>query len=296
MAGAQPDPSLHESLLHGAPAPSDRRPESRWAYPLWGLLLVSVFVLFHSSVLLVWNTPSKGLAKPFHRTFLKTIQGYEYFRGTRNSQSWGMFAPNPTRTNTFVRVFVEDQDGVLWDFEQDIWGEDRYPYAWYDRRGKVNRRIDNKKKYQRIYGAWVCRQWERTHDGESPKSVSFVKRWTRVPHPNTVIKAGGWDQWDEDHFKQKQQETITCKTAVHGTLPNELRKRYGLDLIDEDEDFRDVSSRTWWDKQERKRKAAEKKAKREAAQAARLEQRSSKRRQPTQLDARGPLRSKAVED
>ncbi|PRQ04665.1 hypothetical protein ENSA5_05790 [Enhygromyxa salina] len=292
--GADAGP-LHESLLHAAPARVERRASSRWAYPLWGVLVVSLFVLYHVSVLLVWNSPGKGLAKDFHKTFLKQVKGYEYFRGTRNNQSWAMFAPNPNRTNTFMRVFVEDQSGELWDFEQDIWGEDRYPYFWYDRRGKVNRRIDGKKHYQRIYGAWVCREWARQNNGEAAKSVTFVRRWTRVPKPQEVLaKKGGWNQWEAPH-KQTEQETITCKTVVHGQLPNELRERYGLAPIDEEKEFRQVRTRTWWDKAERERERLEREAKRTQAREDSKNNKEAKTEpagtEPTvKLDARGPLR------
>jgi len=265
---------LHETLLRGVCVPSERRPAKRWAYPLWAILAVSVFVLYHTAVLLVWNTPGTGLAKEFHSGFLKQVRGYEYFQGTRNTQSWAMFAPNPNRTNVFVRVFVEDAEGEVWDFNQDIWEQDRYPYIWYSRRGKINRRIDNNKSFQRIYGAWVCREWERSHAGEAPKSVQFVRRMTRVPAAETVIAAGGWDQWAAD-AKQVEQETVTCKTAVHGTLPNELRERYGLELMDDTTAGRETAGRrppklvshTWWDKQEAERKRAEKAAKRDAPPA-----------------------------
>jgi hypothetical protein len=267
MSPAPSGLELSESLLHGQAIPSERRPASRWAYPLGGLLLVSVFVLYHSSVLLVWNSPGKGFAKQFHASFLKELKGYDYFKGTRNTQSWEMFAPNPNRTNNFVHVYVRDQYGQEWDFEQDIWAEHRYPYFWYDRRGKINRRIDGKKSLQRIYGAWVCREWERQHGGEAATSVTFIRRVTKVPEAREVIDNGGWDQWTAP-FKQTEQETVTCKTVVHGSLPNELRERYGLPLIDEEQHFLAVSDRTWWDKQEHERLRAE----REAKQAAVREQ------------------------
>lgn len=251
--------TLHESLLHGDAVASERRPGSRWAYPLWGIVVVSVFVLYHASVLLVWNLPSKGLVKTFHSSFLEQTKGKRYFSGTRNNQSWAMFAPNPNRTNNFVHVYVEDLEGELWDFEQDIWAEDRYPYLWYSREGKINRRIDGKKHFQRIYGAWVCREWERQHEGQPAKVVRFVRRATRVPHAKEVLAKGGWDQWQAPS-EQTEQETITCKTAQHGQLPNELRVRYGFEPRDEVEEkrvFRDVTIRTWWDKAEDARKRAE---------------------------------------
>ncbi len=79
-----------------------------------------------------------------------------------------------------------------------------------------------------------------------------------------------------------------CKTIPHGTLPNELRERYGLPPIDEDKDFRDVRFHTWWDKAERERKKAEREAEREAARE-RWENRKTER--SATLDARGPVRN-----
>jgi hypothetical protein len=255
-------------LLHQDAVASGRRPGSLWAYSPLGILIVSAFVLYHVSVLLVWNMPGKGLAKSFHSSFLEQTKGKLYFGGTRNTQSWAMFAPNPNRTNNFVHVYAEDLDGQLWDFEQDIWALDRYPYLWYSRMGKINRRIDGKKSFQRMYGAWVCREWERQHEGTPAKSVSFVRRITRVPHAKEVLERGGWDQWQAP-FEQTEQETITCKTVLHGQLPNELRVRYGFEPRDEKDEarvFRDVNLRTWWDKAEDQRKRDE----RAAEQAARL--------------------------
>jgi hypothetical protein len=243
---------LRESLLRGEPAPSGPRARSPWAYTPWGILVVSLFVAYHAAVLLVWNSPNVSLTKPFHKQFLTAIKGYEYFGGTHNSQSWEMFAPNPNRTNAFVRVLVVDQNGELWDFEQDIWELDRYPYLWYSRMGKINRRIDGKKHYQKLYGAWVCREWER-RNGEPAREVAFVRLWTVVPTSQDVIASGGWDQWQAP-MKQTEQETISCKSTIHAQLPNELRERYGLPLLeDEEQTFRPIVQKTWWDKQEEER-------------------------------------------
>ncbi|MFV8753720.1 hypothetical protein ACNOYE_24460 [Nannocystaceae bacterium ST9] len=256
---AEPTPSLTDSLLHAEPAPSERAPGRRWSYPQWAAFVVSLFIAYHTIVLLVWNLPAKGLNQTFHKTTLDTLKGFAYFNGTRNSQSWAMFAPNPNRDNTFIKVFVEDQNGETWDFGQDIWGNERYPYLWYDRRGKVNRNLNNKKNNQQIYGAWVCREWERLHGGEPAKSVTFVRRYTMVPKPRVIIENGGWEPWN-DQYKQKAQETITCKTTPGAQLPNELRERYGLPPIDE-KLIRPIQNRTWVDTREAERKKAEREAK-----------------------------------
>lgn len=241
--------SLRESLLHDEPVAVEPRARSRWAYAPWGILAVSVFVLYHASILLIWNAPNIELTKAFRKDFLTLVQGYAYFNGAHNNQSWEMFAPNPTRTNNFIRVLVEDKHGELWDLEHDIWEVERYPYVWYSRNGKINRRIDGKKNYQRMYGAWVCREWERTHGGEPAKRVSFVQITTQVPHSADVIKNGGWDQWQAPR-KQVEQETIVCRTTTHAQLPNELRERYGLPVLEnEDKWFRPIRQKTWWDQQ-----------------------------------------------
>ena len=272
MASADASPPLFESLLHGDPTSVEPRPQSRWAYPLWGILFLTVFVAYHSMSMLVWNLPNKGLVKDFNKQYVDVSRSRHYFNAAQLHQSWAMFAPNPTRANVFIRVFVEDQQGELWDFEQDIWEEDRYPYWFYDRRGKVNRRLDGKKNYQTIYGAWVCREWERQHDGEPARAVTFVKRWTKIPSPQEVLKKGGWDQW-EAPYKQNEQETITCKTTTNAQLPPYLRERYGLPPLEDDKAFRPVRQQTWWDRAEAERKKQE----REAETAARREKLQAER-------------------
>lgn len=290
-AATAAEPALEATLLHAEPECVEPRHPSEWAYPLAGLLLATLFVAYHAGVMLIWNVPNKGLSKQFHSVFLKSTKGYDYFRGTRNNQSWAMFAPNPTRTNAFVHVYVTDAEGHEWDYNEDIWEVDRYPYIWYDRGGKVNRRIDGKKTYQRIYGAYICRQWERFHEGEAAVSVRFVKRWTKVPEARDVIKLGGWNQW-EAPATLKEQETIECATIPNGQLNNDLRERYGIERVDPDP-FVPVKTRSWYDKQQIEAKREAKKAerekksreRREAAEKAKIEGTSERIR-----DARGPVR------
>jgi hypothetical protein len=159
----------------------------------------------------------------------------------------------------FIRVLVTDQAGDTYDLKHDIWEVDRFPYLFYDRMGKINRRIDGKSSYQRIYGAWVCREWEREH-GELPKSVQFVKVWTVVPTPEQSRHMGWtWDPWLLPS-KQKEQDRIDCKTTVHAQLPPELRERFGMKPAEEGH-FRDIRVTTWWTKLEQERKRLERQQK-----------------------------------
>jgi len=259
----------------------DEKSRSRWAYSLVGMFIVSLFIAYHTSILLTWNTPSSGLGKTFHSKLISKLDGRNYFGATSNSQSWSMFAPNPNRTNVFIRVLVEDRQGDVWDMEHDIYGKDRYPYWFYDRMGKINRRIDGKKGYQRVYGAWMCRQWALNHDGKTPRAVKFVKKYTRIPTPQQVLKRGQWgyDPWKLP-TRQKEQETILCDSTPHAQLPNWMRARHGLPEL-EDDGFRDINIRTWWD-------TAEAKAKRERFEAERQER--AEKAEVLEMESRAEIR------
>ncbi|MCH9679850.1 MAG: hypothetical protein K0V04_00325, partial [Deltaproteobacteria bacterium] len=158
--GAEEALGLAQTLL-AAPIASDDRPGRRWAYSTWFQLVVSVFVLYHAAILLVHNLPSKGLVKGAQKIFNQEpklwppkefkfgLHANRYWRATGNTQSWAMFAPNPHRSNIFMKVMVKDDAGEVWDLKHDIYGKRTYPYLWYDRMGKINRRIVDQKGYRR---------------------------------------------------------------------------------------------------------------------------------------------------
>ncbi len=139
-------------------------------------------------------------------------------------------------------------------------GKDRHPYVFYDRMGKINRRINDKKGYQRIYGAWVCRAWEKEH-GELPREVRFVRKWTKVPEPDKVPSKAtegrrfGYNPWKLPS-KEDQQSTINCARTPHAQLPPSLRERFGMDPAPEDH-FRGIQLDTWYTKAEREREREE---------------------------------------
>ena len=270
-----------EGLAHGllhAPIPEPERPR-KWAYATWAIVLVSVFVAYHATILLVHNLPNGGLSQGLHKWFNEphevevfgkkwkpTLAMRTYMTATGNTQSWAMFAPNPHRSNTFMKVLVKDKDGEVWDMAHDIYGRRRYPYLFYDRMGKINRRIIEQKGYRRHYAAWVCREWERTHGGEAAIEVQFVKMWTRVPPPEQLIKEAGGNPlkmgYDPMELKlfQREEDAVRCRTTRHAQLPNALRERYGLPLLeDEAKVFRPVVQRTWWDKKETSERVKERK-------------------------------------
>jgi hypothetical protein len=218
----------------------------RWAYGPVATALVSLFILYHTVTLLQHTTPSAGLAQKFSKTLGEALQAGGYMRATSNIQSWSMFAPNPHRSNMFLQVFVELEDGSVIDLEHDMYGRREYPYLIYDRMGKINRRLIEQDRYQRHYAAWVCRDWALKHGGEMPARVQFVKMWTKVPHPAKVIPTMGFDPMELKLTKERLA-SVECATTQHAQLPDEIRARHGLPPLPEGA-FRDVPVQTWWDK------------------------------------------------
>lgn len=265
---------LGDTLLH-QPRPDDDRPRERWAYRPLVMLLVSLAVGYHALVLLVHNLPGKGLAREVHTFFNEKLQSSNYMRATGNSQSWAMFAPNPHRSNMFMKVLVKDAAGEIWDIKHDMYGKRSYPYLFYSREGKINRRLIEEKGYRRHFAAYVCRQWEMEHEGEAPEEVQFIKMWTQVPAPDKTgprrVDSDGDGTKDsiyvgydpmQLHLNQREEDTIRCSSSYHGQVPEEIRERVGLPPTNSGR-FRDVHVRTWWDN----KKAKEKQAERDAAKS-----------------------------
>lgn len=254
----EPNAALSESLLH-APLRAGPDDPRIMAYGRIGAALISLYVLYHVVVLLQHTTPSGGLAARFSRTLGESLQAGGYMRATSNVQSWSMFAPNPHRSNMFLQVFVELTDGTVIDLEHDMYGRRQYPYLFYDRMGKINRRLMEQERYQRHYAAWVCRDWALTHDGEMPDRVKFVKMWTKVPHPAKVIPNMGFDPM-ELKLTKEHLASVECRTTQHAQLPDDIRARHGLEPLPPNT-FRDVVLQTWWDKQQVQQQTIEKRRK-----------------------------------
>ena len=235
-----PPNGLAVELLH-TPVAGDDRPGRRWAHSPRGRLLVSVFVAFHAAALLLYNMPVGGLTGDFRAHLLDLFQARRYIRMASLSQDWGMFAPSPARHNAFLRVLVEDRDGVVWDTRNDIYGRRSYPYWVYSVKGRINQRLFDQAARRAGYAAWVCREWERDHGGEPAEEVRLVKMWTRIPPP-------GQAPHDplELPLRQAVILTVPCRTAVHAQLPPYLRERYGLDPAPEGT-FRPLETFNWVD-------------------------------------------------
>ena len=213
------------------------------------MVVISLFIAYHVAVILVANLPSTGLVRALHWFFTHQLQMTSYLQATGSHQDWGLFAPDPGRTNVFLQVIVEDQEGRLLDLGHDIHGRRRYPYLFYDRMGKINRRLVQEESYREVYAGWVCRDWEATHGGAPARAVRLQEIGTRIPPPEHVYDLMGYDPQTLPII-QGRGAVFACAEIPHGQLPNSLRARFGLPPAPPDR-FRPITVTTWHTKQTR---------------------------------------------
>jgi hypothetical protein len=219
-------------------APDDRLAPTQltapWAYGPFGRWASTCLVLYHIVGVAAWLLPDKDSftwrtkVHPTFRWWLET---------TQTTQGWRMFAPNPPRSNQFLRVIVTDAQGEAWDMRTDVYAEEQrpLPWIWYTRQRKINRRISGSEGghgnwYQKWHARWFCRQWQLDHEGELPQKVELVKITYPIPTPEYVFENGPYDPMQRlaQLGKEKVIYTAECKTEVGAQTPDVIRERNGL--------------------------------------------------------------------
>ncbi|MFO0635249.1 MAG: hypothetical protein U0168_20570 [Nannocystaceae bacterium] len=229
-----------------------------WCYGPLGRVLVGGLLVWHVVGVAVWLLPEKDCLKSF-REPARTVWA-KWLTVTQTDQSWGMFAPNPPRSNVFLKVLITDKDGEVYDMRSDVYASERKPIPWIfnDRMRKMNRRIIGGESgptewYRKWYARYHCRQWALEHEGVPPVKVELVRMTYKIPSPEQVRKNGWYSP--EDLLAREGTETIEyterCAGAVMGQLPNSVRERHGLAPLPENTPYKP------WIKH--KRKAWEKK-------------------------------------
>ncbi len=225
--------------------PHKGAPRTPWAYGPLGRLLVGGLVIWHLTAVATWLLPNKDCVSTFRGPARQVFAAW--LQTTQTAQSWGMFAPNPPRSNVFLKVLVTDQSGEVWDMRTDVYAEERkpIPWIWNDRMRKMNRRIiggesGNTQWYRKWYARWHCREWARTHQGEAPRKVELVKVWYKIPSPEQVRKHGWYSPEDllARSGAEKVEHVEHCKNAIMGQLPDFVRERYGLPPLPESTPYR----------------------------------------------------------
>ncbi|MEZ4384015.1 MAG: HTTM domain-containing protein [Nannocystaceae bacterium] len=234
-----------------------------WAYGPLGRLFVRGLVLFHITAVAVWCLPAKDCLSTFRAQAQRPFSAW--LLTTQTNQGWNMFAPNPPRSNVFLKVLVTDQDGEVYDMNTDVYAPEQkpIPWIWNDRMRKMNRRVSGGESgkgdwYQKWLARYHCREWARTHGGQEPEKVELVKVWYRIPSPEQV-RDHGWyiaEHLLEEKGHERKIHTITCAKDPEAQLPDHIRARYGLPPLAEgaEKPWFKHRKRTW----DKRRAAAEK--------------------------------------
>ncbi len=238
-----------------------------WAYGPFGRLFVGTLTAWHLAAVAIWLMPNKDVTKSFRGPARKVVS--KWLTVTATDQGWGMFAPNPPRSNIFLKILVTDEKGEVWDLRSDVYAEEQkpIPWIWNTRLRKMNRRIIGGESgptqwYRKWHARYICRKWQMDHNGEIPKKVELVKVWYRIPTPEQVRDRGYYipEELLARAGHEKVEYTEYCKNAVMGQLPNWIRERHGLPPLPEGVEYRPWikhKKRKWERRQQAKaRKAA----------------------------------------
>lgn len=228
-----------------------------------------------------------------------------WLAGTSTSQSWRMFAPNPPRSNSFMKTLVVDVDGEKWDIGNSAW-EDR-PKVWIinDRMRKMQRRMIGKGKwYLKYWAGYQCREW-RLRGGAEPVRVEVNKIVTHIPVPEVVnvwqpkkykgrldhrSGATTGQPYDPRELKSLETEVQQHPCTNDGELPLYMKERHGIPVTDEDRERAERAEQTRERKFANRRETWEKRrdwgrwwsappepAKRSGDRAARLQREATKK-------------------
>jgi hypothetical protein len=202
-----------------------------WHAGAVGLHLFPSYPLFSK-----WRTPARAVFSSWLST-------------TSTSQSWRMFAPNPPRSNSFMKTVVVDVNGDRWDIGDSAYEDRPNPWIINDRLRKMQRRMIGKGKwYLKYWSAYQCREW-RLRGREEPVRVEISKIVTHIPVPEVVniwqpTKFKGRTDhrsgaitgraYDPRKLKALEVEVQKHDCSGDGELPIHMKERRGLPITDED--------------------------------------------------------------
>ncbi|MEM7154590.1 MAG: hypothetical protein AAF799_17210 [Myxococcota bacterium] len=283
-----------------------------WAYGPFGRFVISGLLMWQIGAVTTWLMPDKYCLKSWRTPARKVFA--KWLTVTQTDQGWGMFAPNPPRSNVFLKVLVTDREGEVWDMRTDVYAPERkpIPWIWNDRMRKMNRRIiggesGNTQWYRKWYARYHCRQWQLEHDGDIPRKVELVKVWYKIPTPEETARRGYYVPEDllERTGHEKVEHTEHCRRTVMGQLSNEIRERHGLPPLPEN-----ITYRRWlkhkkkaWERKRAKERGEEvpeedDKATKKDAKKADIEERKRKARERARKRAeeRAAKKNEAAKD
>lgn len=218
--GNHMSPGTASAAPGGAPALAGGAPYRALALGLlvWHFGAVAMHLFPSSNVFNTWRSSARAVFG-------------SYLSVTGTTQSWNMFAPNPPRSNTFMKTVVVLEDGTRWDIGENSYSYRPFPWIYNDRMRKMHRRMISKgKSYLRPWAFFVCRNWMLDYGSPAAK-VEMYKISTRIPTPEQVATKG-WYRPRDLKPTFELLETHTCLKG--GELPAFMKERRGLPLDEAD--------------------------------------------------------------
>jgi hypothetical protein len=201
------------------------------AYGAPGRFLALAFVVYHAAAVGISLFPSYPLFSKWRSSVRSVLEATDWLKGTGTAQSWEMFAPNPPRSNTFMKTVVVEADGDRWDLRNNAFHYRPDPWIWNDRMRKMQRRMVAKGKwYLRYWAHFQCREWALER-GEQPVRVDILRIVTRIPTPDMVAEKG---PYHPRKLQPKESDVQTHKCTGEGELPLFMKERYGLPITEAD--------------------------------------------------------------
>ncbi len=193
------------------------------AYGPVGRLAVGGVFAYHLTAILLYQTPAWSCF-PRRDAVRRVVDPWLELTFTR--QRWGMFSPNPPKTNRSLRTIVVDAQGRRHDFATELQRPENFvrPYLWHDRERKLHEVMMTYRRWiARWHARYQCRRWALDHEGTPPKKVILQ-----------VIEApfAGPDTSDPVAFFWRQARAVAtlevpCIGEPFAALDPEVRGRYG---------------------------------------------------------------------
>lgn len=150
-----------------------------------GRLLLSLLLGAFAYFVVVWNMPESHTRDELR----PPIQEVVWAAGI--AQNWGVFAPNPVSISYRVEADVELADGSVERYEfpdgEPFLGAYR-EFRWRKFESRIRR--DEQRSRWRPTALWIRDQF----DGQSPVSVTLIRRTRKVPEPGS----GDVSPWEEE--------------------------------------------------------------------------------------------------
>ena len=161
---------------------------------------ISAFLAFNLFAIVSWCVP---LESPLMEACRNAVRPYMLWTGL--FQKWDMFAPEPSKLNSYIGAQIAFRDGrtVLWSFPrmENLGIVDKYLKERYRRYANDGLRLDNNARLWPDAARYIA----RLHDspGNPPVAVNLIRYWSVVPPP-TATGAYQPAPWQQHMFFQYQ--------------------------------------------------------------------------------------------